>query len=114
MGRNSINKIAKRVSREENEPHENVLEKEELVKKVYEKMKTVIGNESSVTYKLHEPYPSMGSVSVEGKDVVIEDSVKFASMIAMATNFEVYPKTDGTVKMTLTFHGLTKKLKEGE
>ena len=30
--------------------------------------------------------------------------------VELASNFEVYPKTDGTVQMDFTFHGLTRAI----
>lgn len=65
------------------------------------------GSSAKVTYRLHEPYQSMGSVSVTGKSVVIRDPIRFIQTAALASNFEAYPKTDGTVCLTFTFHNLT-------
>lgn len=65
------------------------------------------GSSAKVTYALNEPYRSMGSVSVVGKDLVFNNSKWFTAAISMASNFNVYPKTNGTVQMDFTFHGLT-------
>lgn len=61
---------------------------------------------AKVTYKLHEPYRSMGSVSVVGKNISFSHPEWFRGIAEMASNVEIYPKTDGTVQMTFTFHGL--------
>ena len=65
------------------------------------------GTSAKVTYKLHEPYQSMGSVSVTGKDIEFKKVSWFLRAAELASNYEVYPKTDGTVCMTFTFHGIT-------
>lgn len=65
------------------------------------------GSSAKVTYKLHEPYQSMGSVSVTGQDIVFRKMDWFVGAAKLASNYEVYPKTDGSVCMTFTFHGLT-------
>lgn len=65
------------------------------------------GTNAKVSYKLHEPFQSMGSVSVTGKDIVIRKAKWFSKAVELASNFEAYPKTDGTVCMTFTFHNLT-------
>lgn len=65
------------------------------------------GSHAKVTYKLHKPYQSMGSVSVTGSIILIRNLESFIHAAKFASNFEVYPKTDGTVCMTFTFHGLT-------
>ena len=65
------------------------------------------GSLAKVSYKLHQPFQSMGSVSVTGKDILVRNPVNFIRAAKFASNIEVYPKTDGTVCMTFTFHGLT-------
>lgn len=65
------------------------------------------GTSANVTYKLHEPYQSVGSVSVTGKDIKFKKVAQFIRAAELASNYEVYPKTDGTVCMTFTFHGIT-------
>ena len=74
----------------------------------YKVMKYLMkGTSAKVTYKLHEPYQSMGSVSVTGKDIEFKKISWFLRAAELASNYEVYPKTDGTVCMTFTFHGIT-------
>lgn len=74
----------------------------------YKVMKYLMkGTSAKVTYKLHEPYHSMGSVSVTGKDIEFKKVSWFLRAAELASNYEVYPKTDGTVCMTFTFHGIT-------
>lgn len=63
--------------------------------------------EAKVSYELHKPYQSMGSVSVFGKNLVFRKPEWFMKAVELANNFDVYPKTDGTVQMDFTFHGLT-------
>lgn len=68
------------------------------------------GTEAKVTYKLNEPYRSMGSVNVVGKNLTFSNPEWFMVAVKLASNFNVYPKTDGTVRMDFTFHGLTTTL----
>lgn len=65
------------------------------------------GSSAKVTYKLHEPFKSMGSVTICGKDITFSKPEWFMKAVELAANFEVYPKTDETVEMNFTFHGLT-------
>lgn len=74
----------------------------------YKVMKYLMkGTSTNVTYKLHEPYQSIGSVSVTGKCIEFKKVSWFLRAAELASNYEVYPKTDGTVCMTFTFHGIT-------
>ena len=61
---------------------------------------------AKVSFELFSPYKSMGIVSVVGRNLEFKNSELFMRAIELASNFEVYPKTDGTVVMNFTFHGL--------
>lgn len=75
---------------------------------VYKAMKRLVrGTSANVTYK---PFKSMGSVSVTGKNIDTKKVVWFVRSAELASNFEVYPKTDGAVCMTFTFHNLTRPI----
>lgn len=105
-----IDELARKVEEDESKPSEAIEEREKLVKDVYALVQSIVsGEDVRVTCELHLPYPSVGSVSVIGKGIEIENSALLARAIGAASNFEVYPKTDGTVQMNLTFHGLTRK-----
>lgn len=65
------------------------------------------GTNAKITYALNEPYKSMGSVSIVGKELTFSNPKWFMVAVKLASNFNVYPKTNGTVQMDFTFHGLT-------
>ena len=65
------------------------------------------GRKVSVTYKLYEPFRTMGSVSVEGKSIEFDSTKWFTRAAEFASNTDVYPLTDNKVRLTFTFHGLT-------
>ena len=78
----------------------------------YNILKSISKNsDTKVSIKLNEPYPSMGSMTVCGKNVEFFDSEEFMSVALAANNLDAYPLTNGNVKVTFTFHGLTKKIK---
>ena len=68
------------------------------------------GTKAKVTYVLNEPYKSMGCVSVIGKELTFSNPKWFMIAVKLSSNFNVYPKTDGTAQMDFTFHGLTVSL----
>lgn len=68
------------------------------------------GSDIELTYKLHEPFKTMGSVSVEGKLLEFDKSEWFARAAEFANNTEVYPLAKNRVRLTFTFHGLTAPL----
>ena len=68
------------------------------------------GSDAVVSYKLHEPFKTMGSVSVEGKSIEFYQPERFARVAEFASNTEVYPLAKNRVRLTFTFHGLTKSI----
>lgn len=78
------------------------------IKFTYSVMKYLTnGTDAEVTYKLNEPFKTMGSVSVEGKVLEFASSKWFARAAEFASNTEVYPLAKNRVRLTFTFHGLT-------
>lgn len=67
------------------------------------------GRNVRVKYKLFEPSKNMGYVSVVGKRINYENNKVFMYITSLATNFEAYPKTNGTIQLNFTFHKLRKK-----
>lgn len=68
------------------------------------------GSDAVVSYKLNEPFKTMGSVSVEGKSIEFYNPEWFARVAEFASNTEVYPLAKNRVRLTFTFHGLTKAI----
>lgn len=66
--------------------------------------------DAKLSYALHEPFKSMGSISVEGKNLAFTNAEWFSRAAEFASNAEVYPLTNGKVRMTLTFHGLVRPI----
>ena len=80
------------------------------INQAYSVMEQIIGGEQIETEKkLHQPWPSCGSISVRGKEIVIEQPKLFYSLMGLAQNFEVYPMVDGNVSLGIAFTGLTQK-----
>lgn len=66
------------------------------------------GTDAIVSYKLNEPFKTMGSISVEGESLKFDKPEWFARVAEFASNTEVYPLTKNRVRLTFTFHGLTR------
>lgn len=60
-----------------------------------------------LSYKINEPFKNYGSVTIEGDVLSFTDSEMFARLTSVATILEVYPLTDGNVRMSFGFSGLT-------
>ena len=66
-------------------------------------------NDTVVVCKGFREYKNRFTVSVAGNEIIILRPDEFAQICRTATNFEVYPMTDGTINMNLTFHDLEKQ-----
>ena len=64
--------------------------------------------EDDVSIECHynEPFKSMGYISVVGEDFTVYDMKRFYEAVAYADNIDIYPLTNGNVKIDITFHGL--------
>lgn len=57
----------------------------------------------------HDKFASVGTIRVTGKRFSVTDTPLFARALRMASNYEMYPRLDGTLVLALTFYGLTDK-----
>ena len=65
------------------------------------------GTNVQISYKMYEPFKTMGSITVEGAVLEFDKPEWFARIAEFASNTEIYPLTKNIVRMTFTFHGLT-------
>lgn len=68
------------------------------------------GSRAKISYELHKPYKSVGCIKVVGKSIKFRKTEWFVRAAGLASNFEVFPKVDGTLEMNFTFHGLTESI----
>lgn len=66
------------------------------------------GTDMKVTYAVHQPFREMGYICVEAESLEFLNCKWLARAIEFATNVEVYPMSNGMVRLVLTFHGLVK------
>lgn len=103
------NALAEKIEAEHSKTSMVNIARIQRVSYVYKVMKYLTRGQVGVEvrYALHTPYHSMGYVSVVGKKLVFRKPEWFMKAVELSNNFEVYPKTNGTVQMNFTFHGLT-------
>lgn len=68
------------------------------------------GTDAVVSCKLNQPFKTMGSISVEDKSLEFTQPEWFSRAAEFASNTEVYPLAKNRVRLTFTFHGLTKPI----
>lgn len=65
------------------------------------------GCDASLSYKLNQPFKSMGSITVEGSNLKFTNAEWFSRAAEFSSNVDIYPLTNGKVRIEFTFHGLT-------
>jgi len=72
------------------------------------------GMGTKVIISPHDMYPNIGTVEVVTKRLSLEDleSIElFTLATGLSSNYEIYPRLNGTIVLAITFYGLTKKMK---
>ena len=72
--------------------------------------KLITGTDMKISYEIHEPFNSMGSITIEGDQLEFTNCRWLSRAVGFADNLEVYPLTTGKIRMVLTFHGLVRKI----
>lgn len=86
--------------------------KRKMVMAAYKVLKYATkGSSAKVTYELHKPYVSMGSVTVEGKELKFDKPEWITAVAKIASNVDIYPTASGKIRLEFTFHGLTTSVK---
>lgn len=106
MDINSIDYIALCVNSQEIHPALENDDRVEMVVDTYTIARRMFARANAiVTYKLHEPFRSMGTVTILGTNLEVS---RLVNVFRRADNIDVFPRTNGTVQVNITFHGLTK------
>ncbi len=58
----------------------------------------------------HDIIPSTGVIRVRAKKFRTENTKSFVKVLKLATNYEIYPRLDGTFMFALSFCDMTKKV----
>ena len=86
-------------------------EREKEFQTCFALLKTALkGSRARIQCVPHDNSASVGVIRILAKRLVIRDPAAFARATALASNYEIYPRTDGTIMFALTFYGMTKKL----
>lgn len=76
-----------------------------VLKRIAESMPDI-----AISYELYKPFKSMGHISLEGETLEIHDKKWFSRAAEFADNIEIYPLAKNRVRLTFTFHGITKPI----
>lgn len=67
------------------------------------------GANGHVDIVLCNPF-NVGAVTARLTDLTVDNIPQFIQMVSRADNFEIYPRTDGTMQLDLTFQSVLKSI----
>lgn len=104
--------IAKLIVKNETSDFIPVPEKIEAKKNAVVLLKKAVGDTAIITMRIAFPFQSMTCVNNSGKDIIFEDPVAFTDTEKLTSNINIYPLTNESVQIDLTFHSVCKKAKQ--
>ena len=88
------------------------LERYKTIMEVATKLTAVLREnnpEGELTMDVNEKF-NLGSISVELDSLTVTSPTLFTEIICKADNFEVYPLTNGNIRLDITFQGVLKSI----
>ncbi len=58
----------------------------------------------------HDGFPSVGTITATMRSLNLRNPKLFVDACSLASNYEIYPKLDGTIVLALTFYGMAEKV----
>ncbi len=98
------------IEAEESEPHILNIPRIKQMANAYQELCALADPSCIISSTLHKPYTSMGVITIETPDFIFEDMRAIQQIVHNASNIEIYPLVDGTLRMSITFHGVAKKI----
>lgn len=78
--------------------------------RAYQLLRAIAWESWKISYSLHEPYTSMGVITVEAAEFTFDQMAQLHQILAHASNVEIFPLINGDLRMNITFHGITKRV----
>ena len=70
------------------------------------------GSRTKLSWEMDEMLPGCAVIRAESRGFRVKNTAKFAAALRLASNYEIYPKTNGNIMLALTFYGLKTKIGE--
>ena len=82
---------------------------QEMMQSAYSLQQLIAGATSSkgVTVEIHQDF-NLGAISIELPDLCVMHPQKFSRIVNTADNFEIYPLTNGNLRIDVTFQNIIK------
>lgn len=105
-----IEAIGTAIESEESDPRVLNIPRCLQIMQAYQHLQRIAWEDWKITCTLHEPYTSMGVISVEAEEFTFDQIAGLHGVLLHASNIEIYPLVTGNLRMNITFHGITKRV----
>ena len=102
--------IGSAIEKEEAEPHVLNIPRIQQMAFAFKQIQQIAWPEWQIQYSLHDPYISMGVIKIEAPEFTFESMPILSRILLTASNVEVYPLTNGNLRMSITFNGIAKRV----
>lgn len=104
----TIRELAMMIEAQESEPQVLNLPRMLQMVQAYKQLQIIACDDWKITTVVHKPVTSMGVICIEAEDLIFDRMTEINKVLASADNMEIYPLTNGNIRMTIAFHGITK------
>lgn len=105
-----IEAIGEAIATEESEPQIINAHRVLQMNRAYHAVTAIAWPSWTISCELHSPFTSMGVISIEATEFTFENMNYLQTVLSSASNIEIYPLTNGKLRMNIAFHGITKRL----
>lgn len=104
----TIRELAMMIEAQESEPQVLNLPRMLQMVQAYKQLQSIACEDWKITTVVHKPVTSMGVICIEAEDLIFDRMTEINKVLISADNVEIYPLTNGNIRMTIAFHGITK------
>lgn len=104
----TIRELAMMIEAQESEPQVLNLPRMLQMVQAYKQLQSIACEDWKIATVVHKPVTSMGVICIEAEDLIFDRMTEINKVLISADNVEIYPLTNGNIRMTIAFHGITK------
>lgn len=105
-----VEALGNAIEQEESEPQVLNVPRMLLMVRAYKLIRQIAWDSWKITSAVHKPYTSMGVITIEAEEFTFDRLSVLQEVLSGASNVEIFPLTNGNLKMNITFHGITKRM----
>lgn len=102
--------LGRAIADEESEPQLLNIPRLVQMAHAYKQLQNIASDTWKISSSAHTPFTSMGVICIEADEFIFDQMQIFKQILANASNVEIFPLTNGNIRMNITFYGITSKV----